>query len=370
MKPSIEFLERVHRQVEIRTDVPGSFANDTYVSRFPELLRDCLADNHERFSAEQRDRILQLIEGMHGDADIPLPSQLPKTVVKSFTSEQWEQLLAGEEYTWQNSPWFLGEQYVFHWLLLITDYYSTGIDPFRSLKVKELSEGTPWRLLQNAIDLPTESGQDRNNTLKRFLKLCLWGNKADGCNKEVKNTVSEKDASLVFSDELLLVDHSDRVISLLEQKAHELEGSQYLSVEYINDNSGTELLLDLALADHLLSRGWCGKGTFNDILWNCYSYYWEFPTKLHTRLARESTLVIIKGDLNYRHLLGDRLWAPTTPVEEAVPYFPTAFVALRTLKSDPVVGLSAETVNQLEKEDPNWRCNGMRSMIQSVLTLE
>ncbi|OWY98601.1 hypothetical protein PHMEG_00030595, partial [Phytophthora megakarya] len=243
MKHTLEFLERVHQQVEIRTGVPGSFANDTYVARFPELLRDCLADNHGRFSAEQRDRILQLIEGMLGDADIPLPSQLPKTVMKSFTSEQWEQLLAGEEYTWQNSPWFLGEQYAYHWLLLITDYYSTGIDPFRLLyvqrnliKVKELSEDTPWRLLQNAIDLSTESGQDRNNMLKRYLKLCLWGNKADGCNKEVKNTVSEKDASLVFSDELLLVDHSDRVISFLEQKARELEGSQHLSVEYINDN--------------------------------------------------------------------------------------------------------------------------------------
>ncbi|KAK1934547.1 Protein-glutamate O-methyltransferase C1393.13 [Phytophthora citrophthora] len=63
-----------------------------------------------------------------------------------------------------------------------------------------------------------------------------------------------------------------------------------------------------------------------DLFWNRYTYYWEMPAELRIRLANEATLVIIKGDLNYRRLLGDRLWPPSTPVEEAVPYFPTAFV--------------------------------------------
>ncbi|KAE9259025.1 hypothetical protein PR003_g34968, partial [Phytophthora rubi] len=77
--------------------------------------------------------------------------------------------------------------------------------------------------------------------------------------------------------------------------------------------------------------------------------------------------VIIKGDLNYRRLLGDRLWPPSTPVEEAVPYFPTAFVSFRTLKSNPIVGIPVDVVEKLEKEDPKWRYNGKRGTIQSVL---
>ncbi|OWY96714.1 hypothetical protein PHMEG_00032950 [Phytophthora megakarya] len=89
--------------------------------------------------------------------------------------------------------------------------------------------------------------------------------------------------------------------------------------------------------------------------------------KCHTRLANEATLVIIKGDLNYRRLLGDRLWPPSTPVEEAIPYFPTTFVSFRTMKSDPVVGIPADIVTKLEKEDPKWRYNGKRGTIQSVL---
>ncbi|KAL4110118.1 hypothetical protein PRIC1_001811 [Phytophthora ramorum] len=421
---SPEFIVRTQQYEEIFTNVPGTFANESYISRLPGLVRDCVANNRERFSEEQCQRLLQLADDMVNDAVIPLPSQYPEESAKSPTSAQWETLLAGKGYTWQNSPWFMCEQYMFHLVLLLAEYYTTGIDPFHPSKVAELEEDTPWALLQTAVGLSAQeeaSSQSHHDQLKRFMKLCLWGNKADGCYKEVKDTISGADASLEFDDALLLVDHSDKVISYLEQKARETGGdAQKLGVQYINDNSGTELLLDLALADHLLGHGWCGKVTLNvkvepmyvsdatpadvlehiaemqrstrtsevqalgerlaeyvekeqlvvrpDIFWNRYTYYWEMPTELQTRLAREATLVIIKGDLNYRRLLGDRLWPPSTPVEEAVPYFPTAFVSFRTLKSNPVVGIPADIVSRLEKEDVKWRYNGKRGTIQSVLT--
>ncbi|KAG7375602.1 hypothetical protein PHYPSEUDO_000503 [Phytophthora pseudosyringae] len=260
----------------------------------------------------------------------------------------------------------------------------------------------------------------RHDQLKQFMKLSLWGNKADECYKEVKDTVSGDDASLVFDDKLLLVDHSDKTISYLEKKATELGNARNMGVEYINDNSGTELLLDLALADHLLAHEWCGKVTMNvkmepmyvsdaigadvhehiaemqskmrapevqalgtrlagyvqteqlvvhpDIFWNRYKFYWEMPTELQSRLADEATLVIIKGDLNYRRLLGDRLWAPSTSINEVVPYFPAAYVSFRTMKSTLVAGVPADIVQKLEQEDPKWRFNGKRAIIQSVLT--
>lgn len=245
----------------------------------------------------------------------------------------------------------------------------------------ELAKDTPWRLLQTAVDLSAQeepSSESHHDQLKRFMKLCLWGNMADGCNKDVKEEVSGADASLDFDDDILLVDHSDRVISYLEQKAREAGDAKRLGVEYINDNSGTEMLLDLAMADHLLTHNWCGKVTMNvkaepmfvsdaivsdvhehiaemqrstrtpevqvlgarlaeyvrneqlvirdDIAWNRYLFFHELPAELHARLAREATLVVIKGDLNYRRLLCDRIWPAATPIEDVVPYFPTAFV--------------------------------------------
>lgn len=414
---STAFLVRVKQYEEISTNVPGSFANESYTTRLPDLIRDCVARNRERFSKEQSERLLQLAEDMANDAVIPLPSQYPEQFAKAPTSAQWESLLEGKQYTWQNSPWFLSEQYMFHLVLLLAEYYTTGIDPFHPSKVAELEETTPWYFLQTALSHETRT-LSPHVQLKRFMKLCLWGNKADGCYKEVKDTISGAGASLVLNDEMLLVDHSDKVIEYLKQKAREADAT-FLNVHFINDNSGTELLLDLALADHLLAYGWCGTVTLNvkvepmyvsdatpsdvhehieemlrntrtagiqalgtrladylekkqlvvrsDLFWNRYTYYWEMPTELQTRLATEATLVIIKGDLNYRRLLGDRLWPPSTPVEEAVPYFPTAFVSLRTLKSNPVVGIPADIVDKLEKEDPKWRYNGKRGTIQSAL---
>ncbi|RLN98016.1 hypothetical protein BBJ28_00018944, partial [Nothophytophthora sp. Chile5] len=42
-------------------------------------------------------------------------------------------------------------------------------------------------------------------------------------------------------------------------------------------------------------------------------------------------------------------------------------VSFRTLKSNPVVGIPAEIVAKLDKEDAKWRYNGTRGTIQSVL---
>jgi hypothetical protein len=106
-----------------------------------------------------------------------------------------------------------------------------------------------------------------------------------------------------------------------------------------------------------------------DIFWNTYAFYWEFPSVIED-FIKTTALVIIKGDANYRRLLGDRLWPATTNVEQAISFFPTSFVSLRTLKSNPIVGLTAQMEKQLEQEDPHWRINGKRGIIQSVLKKE
>ncbi|KAG6621881.1 uncharacterized protein IUM83_07440 [Phytophthora cinnamomi] len=420
---STEFLARVEQLPLVWSSEPGSFARLGFTSRYPALVRDCVELNGDRFSVQQRQRLLQLAQELENDAEIPLPSTLAATI--GATTEEWETLLRGKGYRWHDAPWFLAGMYMFHLILLIADYYSTGFDPFHASKVVELQQETPWRLLQTAVALSAQGdtdSNDRRGQLKRFMKLCLWGNKADGCYTEVKATMSGEDASLEFDDDLLLVDHSDRVISHLEKKARESGDAKSLGVQYINDNSGTELLLDLALADHLLTLGWCGKVTMNvkmepmyvsdaisadvhehivemqretrtpdvqalgkrlatyvnkgqlvvrpDNFWNRYKFYWEMPSELCARLEQEATLTIIKGDLNYRRLLGDRLWSPSTPIEEVVPYFPAAFVSLRTMKSTLVAGIPADIVDKLEKEDPKWKFNGKRAIIQGVLASE
>lgn len=79
-----------------------------------------------------------------------------------------------------------------------------------------------------------------------------------------------------------------------------------------------------------------------------------------------SALVVIKGDANYRRLLGDRHWPFTTPFADIVAYFPAPLVACRALKSEIVAGLQPERIVTLTQQDPNWLTNGHWGLIQFV----
>jgi hypothetical protein len=96
-------------------------------------------------------------------------------------------------------------------------------------------------------------------------------------------------------------------------------------------------------------------------------FYFQLPTDLHAELA-SMDLVILKGDVNYRRLVGDVHWPPTTPFEKATAYFPAPLVALRTMKAELIVGLDEGQPEGLSKQDPEWMVNGRRGLIQSRLT--
>jgi hypothetical protein len=48
----------------------------------------------------------------------------------------------------------------------------------------------------------------------------------------------------------------------------------------------------------------------------------------------------VKGDANYRRLIGDALWPHDTPFAHVLSYFAAPLLALRTLKSEVCVGLA------------------------------
>ncbi|MCJ1393439.1 hypothetical protein MMC18_006313 [Xylographa bjoerkii] len=79
--------------------------------------------------------------------------------------------------------------------------------------------------------------------------------------------------------------------------------------------------------------------------WTQAGSFWRLPKLdpgLHDDL-KESELVILKGDLNYRKLTGDVIWDPTTPFTDAIGTMGAGSgvrtLALRTCKADVVVGL-------------------------------
>ena len=95
--------------------------------------------------------------------------------------------------------------------------------------------------------------------------------------------------------------------------------------------------------------------------WNGPRSLWECPPDLEQRFSR-ARLVILKGDAHYRRAVGDALWAPELPFATVTGYFPAPLLALRTLKSDPIVGLRPGLARELESVDPRWRVNGQRAV--------
>ena len=80
---------------------------------------------------------------------------------------------------------------------------------------------------------------------------------------------------------------------------------------------------------------------------------------------QESSLVIFKGDLNYRKLIADRNWLYSTPFSESLGGFhPTAVCALRTLKADLVAGVSEDQVMAAKNKASEWMINGQNAIIQ------
>ena len=100
---------------------------------------------------------------------------------------------------------------------------------------------------------------------------------------------------------------------------------------------------------------WTMPQDYSDMKKYCPDLYAELTT---------SNLIIFKGDLHYRKLLGDRDWPTTTSFETSLRKFhPAPLCSLRTLKADLVSGLKDGQAEEVEKQDKKWMINGSWAVI-------
>lgn len=309
-------------------------------------------------------------------------------------------------------------------------------DPYEKSKLEsnEQSLKSVFQLITNLCPLNFgEEKQDESLMRERFrviMEALLWANKND-LSLSSGNDVSSKIHNLI---ELLdsfrpniLCDHSEQLWQYLKNlKLNKENGS--VCIDIVLDNCSIELAADLILCDFLLRNELVDKirlhgkayswfisdvtrsdfeyliqqlqssnsliiNNFltrlnkymhqeNRLELNCEDAFWTLPysfdqmerinSTMYLKFKSTSSLIIFKGDLNYRKLIGDLEWDLSTPLVEAVREFkPTSLCAIRTLKSDLAANLDRENPNFIEiikkyADSTKWMTTGDYGLVQFV----
>ncbi len=378
-------------------DEPGSFPHSVLTERHPAIIRQV----RETFpyGPERRAALDALLDECTKGVIEPLPAD-------AHDRDRWQEwgIAAHAGRPWTAVPWLWAESWFYRRLLAAVGYFTPGIwqgvDPFRPAKLAELDSAETDEELAALDDLAGRSEAEQDRAL---LHGSVWGNRAD-----LGFRLSAADGTTPDGTPPLVADDSAALWSLLPPTGT----AELLCL--VADNAGRELIPDLLLIAHLLNRGRVRRAVlhvkpypyfvsdathadvldalrrlrsaqgaaraYGDALWaaltdgrlevrahpfSCAPLPCErMPHDFREELA-SATVTVLKGDLNYRRLVGDRKWPPTTSFADVTAHFPGPVAALRTLKSEVITGLDADTEAALTAaEEQRWRTSGTHALIQ------
>jgi hypothetical protein len=250
------------------------------------------------------------------------------------------------------------------------------------------------------------------------MDLSLWPADVQAANTDVFTSILEQaSTNLLHDDSTILNEYCQTLRRRNVAALAALDGSSSspptTNIDIIVDNAGFELVTDLALAQYLIESGIAGTVTFqmkshptfvsdalikdlyetveyyenldrtkypacvyagqqwrkllNSGQWVCveHSFWvqplamWDMYESLRSELQSRCNLAFVKGDANYRRLLGDREWDLSAPFEDVVGcYFPVPVCALRTLKAEIGCGMDPQQIERAASLDQNWMTNG------------
>ncbi len=380
----------------IFADEPGTFPFSVLTERHPALIE---ATRRAYPYPPEIDAALVRFtdEIMHG-AVTPLPSDDSDA---DDWNQHWNHGYIGRP--WTSLPWLQAESYFYRRLLDTVRYFEPGpwrgVDPFAPAKRDDLSASAVDDELASYDRL---AGRPVRQRFLAFVQAALWGNRADlGFN------VSRPAAAGRAAVSTLVIDDRPAFWEYVLQTPR-------ANIGLIADNAGRELIPDLMLVDLLLHGGFADRVTLH---LKPYPYFVsdavgadvdaaldrmaggprtaagaaarlraaEGEGRLHRTADRmfcapvpyrdqldellvrcgDHDLTILKGDLNYRRLIEDRYWPATASFADLTSYFPGPLVALRTLKSDAVVGLAPGQEAELDATGDDWRKSGRYAMVQA-----
>lgn len=255
------------------------------------------------------------------------------------------------------------------------------------------------------------------------MDLSLWPAAASTSSQSVSEAASNQNnqagkisygASLDATRPYILEDHTKEVLECILTGKDQSSSSRHREIGIIVDNAGYELFSDLLLGHIIISLGLAETITFHtkahptfvsdattqdvietieflchaddtatrqlgeslkshlesnsfqcidDVFWCQPTAFWDMPERIQNRLAG-STVVFVKGDANYRRLLGDRHWPLDTPSKDILSYWPVPVCPLRTFKAEIGCGITQEAQNRAYSQDKSWMVSGRWGVVQ------
>ncbi|WP_044203231.1 damage-control phosphatase ARMT1 family protein [Flammeovirga sp. OC4] len=373
----------------IKTNDKLSFAYYTVKNRIASIVEKLI----EQYQLPSESKLSAFKQTIPDEKLLLIQDLAPKGTLQNQFVKEINGAITQEGYRWDNAPFILVESYFYQKLLELTKQDGIQEDYFSFIK-NDFNE----RTFENMQKCYTEYQKLTKHNVDNFgalLQLDLLGNKAD--LSQNSDTYSHTSVSSI------LIDHSTEVYQ-------KIQNSQQIDI--ILDNAGEELFADLILSHYLLTKANVREvvlhfkvipyfvsdaliSDFNFLIdslkqkeelkdfakeievlvqnhkltlksheyWSSSNDYKNIPNELNQTLA-QSGLLIFKGDLNYRKLVGDYDYACTTKTKTLVNYLPTDCLMLRVLKSEVIVGL--ETSHIPSEKDNSWKYNGEYSLIELV----
>ncbi|XP_032676122.1 damage-control phosphatase ARMT1-like [Odontomachus brunneus] len=338
--------------------------------------------------------------------------------------------IEGEIPTWFNTIWLYCECYMYRVLAqeISLTVKLSRYDPFEDEKQANFIESISsisalGSYVRHVVSTYMIDDTEKKETFRKLLNVCLWGNRCD-LSLSAGSGASQSGDPLEILESLkenIISNDWENVWNVL----HDTTETECVTVDIVLDNAGYELFTDLCLAAFLILKQFATKvrfyvkkypwyvsdATLHDFYWileqmgylnshpdlqflskmyfdfldaECWSLeeepYWTSPydftkmkekdTKLYEKLS-SAKLVIFKGDLNYRKLLGDVNYEHITTFANALGDFcPTNIVSLRTVKSDVCVGLQPGLSELLFEMDDSWMVTGKYGLIQASILMD
>lgn len=368
------------------TGLNSSFAPYTIEKRFPKIISDLLKQiENKKFEKELEDlktiSTVDYIFGQHKEYKI-WNKYIARYVDKSIL----------------DVPFIFAEFYFYWKIIEKTKYFENKIDPFKIQKQESSYKAV--NSIATLIDFINDKSISIQNKWEKIFINLLWSNREGDLSQ-----ISMQSANKSNEIENILINDISETFTFIKNNCYQ--------IDFILDNSGYELSATLVLVYFLLENDLVkdinlhakkypffvsdttkedinfildifkkhdNKNTqyvakkleiffgnnikiFDDSFW-CEPLYFS-DERIKNSLYR-SHLVIIQGDLNYRRLIGDRLWAYDMDIKMLTKYFPTNVLIVRTLKSEVLVNIPLDKIKEISQKNKKWLVDGSYGIIQLV----